>query len=164
MWYLFLQIWVWLIAAFALGWWSHWFYCCRGKDQAQSDSDSNTLATTTVATALDDSDTAPFSTISDSSKPLGFTAPPNSIDDLKRIKGIGAVIEETLNQLGIYQFSQIAEWTSDNIAWVEESLSFPGRIQREDWIKQAQTLAAGGTTEFANRVDQGDLGYHDSEK
>ncbi|MFT5612037.1 MAG: hypothetical protein ACI9WC_000303 [Arenicella sp.] len=33
MWYLFLQIWIWLIVTFALGWFAHWFFCCRGKQQ-----------------------------------------------------------------------------------------------------------------------------------
>ena len=35
MWYLFLQIWIWLIIAFALGWLSHWFMCCRGNQAGQ---------------------------------------------------------------------------------------------------------------------------------
>lgn len=161
MWYLFLQIWVWLLIAFVLGWWAHWFFCCRGKESATDDSaaidlegqsNSNTVAAAAVAATA-----VPKTT--DSWKPMGFAAAPDSVDDLKRIKGVGSVIEETLNGLGIYQFSQIASWNDDNISWVENSLSFPGRITREDWINQAKTLDDGGTTEFANRVDKGDVGY-----
>ncbi len=78
-------------------------------------------------------------------------------DDLKRIKGVGPKNEEALNALGIYTFAQIAVWTPENIDWVEDFMSFPGRIQRENWIAQAIELAAGGETEFSKRVDAGDV-------
>jgi len=78
-------------------------------------------------------------------------------DDLKRIKGIGPVNEKALNELGIFKFSQIAAWTPANIDWVEDFMSFPGRIEREDWIAQAKELAGGGETEFSKRVDAGDV-------
>lgn len=78
-------------------------------------------------------------------------------DDLKRIKGIGPVNEKALNELGIYKFSQIAAWTPANVDWVEDFMSFPGRIEREDWIAQAKTLAEGDETEFSKRVDAGEV-------
>ena len=78
-------------------------------------------------------------------------------DDLKRIKGIGPVNEKALNELGIFKFSQIAAWTPANVDWVEEFMSFPGRIEREDWIAQAKTLATGDDTEFSKRVDAGEV-------
>ena len=65
--------------------------------------------------------------------------------------------EDALNELGIYTFKQIAEWTPENVDWVEDFMSFPGRIEREDWIAQAKTLAEGGETEFSKRVDAGDV-------
>lgn len=77
--------------------------------------------------------------------------------DLKRIKGIGPVNEKALNELGIYKFSQIAAWTPANVDWVEDFMSFPGRIEREDWIAQAKTLAEGEDTEFSKRVDAGEV-------
>ena len=153
MWYLFLQIWVWLLAAFVLGWWAHWFFCCRGRENLNDEPKTSDANAVTALAA------APGSSISDSWKPMSFTSPPDSVDDLKRIKGVGSVIEETLNEKGVYQFAQIASWNDDNVAWMENSLSFPGRISREDWINQAKTLEAGGTTEFAQRVDKGDVGY-----
>lgn len=76
-------------------------------------------------------------------------------DDLKRIKGIGPVNEKALNELGILKFSQIAGWTPANVDWVEDFMSFPGRIEREDWIVQAKALAEGEETEFSKRVDAG---------
>ena len=78
-------------------------------------------------------------------------------DDLKRIKGIGPVNEKALNDLGIFKFSQIAAWTPANVDWVEDFMSFPGRIEREDWIAQAKVLAEGAETEFSKRVDAGEV-------
>ena len=78
-------------------------------------------------------------------------------ENLKEIKGIGPVNEGQLNELGIYTFAQIAAWTPANVDWVEDFLSFPGRIAREDWIGQAKILAGGGETEFSRRVESGEV-------
>lgn len=75
--------------------------------------------------------------------PRALAAPEGEPDDLKRISGIGPAIEKTLHELGIYHFRQIADFTPDNVAWVNEHLRFKGRIEREDWIGQARKLAAG---------------------
>jgi NADH-quinone oxidoreductase subunit E len=90
-------------------------------------------------------------------RPEALTIDPAAYDDLKRIKGIGPANEDALNELGIYTFKQIAAWTPENVDWVEDFMSFPGRIEREDWITQAKTLAEGGETEFSKRVDAGDV-------
>ncbi|MEL7042796.1 MAG: NADH-quinone oxidoreductase subunit NuoE [Pseudomonadota bacterium] len=74
-------------------------------------------------------------------KPEAIEVAADEADDLKRIKGIGPVNEKALNELGIYTFVQIAGWTPANIDWVEDFMSFPGRIEREDWIAQATALA-----------------------
>ena len=66
--------------------------------------------------------------------------PDGDIDDLKRISGIGPVLEKTLNNLGIFHFRQIAAFTRENIDWVNNYLSFSGRIERENWVSQAATL------------------------
>ncbi len=78
-----------------------------------------------------------------------FTAPANLLkaakgdaDDLKKISGVGPALEKKLNDLGVYHFSQIAEWKADDIAYVDDKLSFKGRIERDDWIKQATDFAA----------------------
>lgn len=77
-------------------------------------------------------------------------------DDLKEIRGIGPVIETLLNQLGFWHFDQIAGWKVCDIAYVDERLvGFHGRISRDEWVRQAQVLAAGGTTEHARRAPQG---------
>lgn len=62
-------------------------------------------------------------------------------DDLKMISGVGPKLEGVLNDLGFYHFDQIAEWTDEEIAWVDARLKFKGRIVRDGWIAQARKLA-----------------------
>jgi len=69
-------------------------------------------------------------------------AKPKKIDDLKAISGVGPKLETVLNGLGVWTFAQIAGWTEQEIAWVEDYLSFKGRIGRDDWIGQAAKLSA----------------------
>lgn len=63
-------------------------------------------------------------------------------DDLKQIKGIGPGIEKTLNELGIFHFDQIATWNRKASDWIDDYLSFKGRIDREKWVSQAKKLTA----------------------
>jgi large subunit ribosomal protein L21 len=64
-------------------------------------------------------------------------------DDLKRLSGVGPVMEKKLNALGVTTFAEIAAWSEDDIARIEEGLKAKGRVAREDWIGQAKKLAAG---------------------
>ena len=73
--------------------------------------------------------------------PPALPSPEGEPDDLKRISGIGPGIEKTLHELGIYHFRQIAQFTPDHVAWIDQRLRFKGRIEREDWIGQARKLA-----------------------
>ncbi len=79
-------------------------------------------------------------------RPAGLDAPKGEPDDLKKIGGVGPKLEGTLNELGIYHFWQIAEFTPDNVAWVDGYLSFKGRIDRDDWIGQARGFAEETST------------------
>ncbi|MEI9901753.1 MAG: hypothetical protein WDN31_18485 [Hyphomicrobium sp.] len=74
-------------------------------------------------------------------------------DDLKRIRGIGVLIEKRLNSLGIVHFEQVANWTGADIERISNILEFKGRIERENWIEQARILATGGQTEFSRRTE-----------
>ncbi|WP_272007165.1 NADH-quinone oxidoreductase subunit E [Roseovarius sp. ZX-A-9] len=79
-------------------------------------------------------------------------------DDLKMIKGVGPKLEQLLNRLGFYHFDQIANWSGDEVAWVDENLQgFKGRVSRDNWVEQARILASGGETDFASRVKKGDV-------
>jgi NADH-quinone oxidoreductase subunit E len=94
--------------------------------------------------------------VSDAARPDALRAPRDGKpDDLKRISGVGPKIEELLNDLGVYHYDQIANWSSDQVDWVEEHLKFKGRIAREGWIDQAKILAGGGETDFSRRSDAG---------
>jgi predicted flap endonuclease-1-like 5' DNA nuclease len=78
-------------------------------------------------------------------------------DDLKRIRGIGVLIEKKLNAMGVTSYEQVANWTSSDIDRVSQQLDFKGRIERENWVEQARILASGGQTEFSRRVDRGEF-------
>ncbi|UYO00304.1 MAG: NADH-quinone oxidoreductase subunit E [Devosia sp.] len=77
-----------------------------------------------------------------------FATPEGAADDLKLISGVGPVIEGKLNALGITQYAQIAKFKKADIARVDEVLNFRGRIERDDWVKQAKALAKGGADEY----------------
>jgi len=63
-------------------------------------------------------------------------------DDLKLIKGIGPKFEKDLNGKGIYYFRQIGAWKAADVKMVEGVIdSFPGRIGRDEWVRQAKGLA-----------------------
>lgn len=68
--------------------------------------------------------------------------PADGGDDLRRIAGVGPKIEALLHGLGIWRYAQIAAFTPEEVAWVDERLTFKGRIEREDWIGQAKALAS----------------------
>lgn len=70
-----------------------------------------------------------------------FTAPAGAADDLKKISGVGPVLEKKLNALGITTYAQVAAFTADDIDKVDDALSFKGRIERDDWLSQAAELA-----------------------
>lgn len=93
----------------------------------------------------------------EASKPQMLTAARGGVaDDLKMIKGVGPKLEKTLHAMGIFHFDQIAAWGPAEQAWVDDNLEgFKGRATRDDWVGQATTLAAGGTTDFAAKVKDG---------
>jgi len=102
---------------------------------------------------------APAATTGAGTRPAALSAARASgADDLKMIKGVGPKLEALLNRLGFYHFDQVASWTADEVAWVDQNLEgFKGRVSRDNWVAQAKTLAAGGQTEFSKRVGDGDV-------
>jgi predicted flap endonuclease-1-like 5' DNA nuclease len=78
----------------------------------------------------------------------------DDVDDLKRIRGIGVLIERRLNSLGVTSYEQVANWTGADIERISRTLDFKGRIERENWIEQARILATGGQTEFSQRGER----------
>ena len=41
-----------------------------------------------------------------------------------------------------------ASWKKAEREWVDGYLNFKGRIERDDWVKQAKALAKGGEAEY----------------
>ncbi len=82
------------------------------------------------------------------SGPVRLKKAEGKADDLKLISGVGPGLEKKLNKLGFWHFSQIANWTKKDIAIIDDELSFKGRIERDDWVKQAKALAKGGEAEY----------------
>jgi predicted flap endonuclease-1-like 5' DNA nuclease len=63
-------------------------------------------------------------------------------DNLKKIKGVGPVLEKMLHAEGTYYFWQVAEWAQADVAHVSSRMpSFKGRIERDAWVAQAAELA-----------------------
>ena len=72
----------------------------------------------------------------------GFKKPKGEPDNLTEIKGLNAELAGRLNGLGVIKFEQIANFSDDDIANVDETLSLGGRIEKDDWVGQAQALVA----------------------
>jgi NADH-quinone oxidoreductase subunit E len=89
----------------------------------------------------------PKPSLDDKNRPAGIDRPA-LVDDLKLISGVGPNIEGVLHSLGIFTFAQVASWNKAEREWVDAYLSFNGRVEREDWVKQAKALAKGGVAEY----------------
>ncbi|CAN7339175.1 NADH-quinone oxidoreductase subunit E [Rhizobium sp. LjRoot254] len=85
--------------------------------------------------------------LEDASRPKGIEKPA-APDDLKLISGVGPKIEGILNGLGIFTYAQVASWQQNEREWVDGYLNFKGRIDRDDWVRQAKALADGGEAEY----------------
>ena len=63
---------------------------------------------------------------------------PAGADDLSKISGVGPVIVGKLNAMDITTFQQIADFSADDIIRIDDELNFKGRIERDEWVKQAK--------------------------
>ncbi|MDP1547714.1 MAG: hypothetical protein Q8L87_17025 [Anaerolineales bacterium] len=86
-----------LLIGWLVEWVIDWFYWRRPRQEPSSQPAS-----------------APITT-----QKIRYKKRPADADDLKKIKGIGPVIEKQLNKVGIYKYEQIAELTLDEF---EEAL------------------------------------------
>jgi small subunit ribosomal protein S2 len=76
-------------------------------------------------------------------KGLGFEplpGPRGVADDLKKLPGVSPAIEKKLQDLGIFHYSQIADFSSEAAHNVGEEVGLPGRVQA--WIAKAKELTA----------------------
>ena len=75
----------------------------------------------------------------------GFKKPKGEADNLLLIKGISGDLAGRLTQLNVLRFDQIAAFSDDDIANVDEALKLDGAIEKGDWVGQAQRLMAEAT-------------------
>lgn len=134
----------------------------RGVTPETVPASSQSTATTParlVATGKTTSADADHGAANRGSKPKTLETPlDGKADDLKKIKGVGPKLEQLCNRLGFWHFDQIANWTDDEVAWVDANLEgFKGRVTRDSWVEQAKLLAEGRATEFSKRVEAGEV-------
>ena len=149
------EIWVLLLLAALLGLFAGWLIFGRSSDvnlQAQLDQCRADLADCRASKADFDGDGVAEGA-NEGTRPEALSGPRDGkADDLKLISGVGPKMEKLCNSLGFYHFDQIANWTADEVAWVDANLEgFKGRVTRDNWQDQARILAAGGETEFSAR-------------
>ena len=69
-----------------------------------------------------------------------YRTAPDEPDDLAEMKGIAAVLENRLQDMGVYTFKQIALWTDEQAHEFSSRLGFKERVEREHWREQARAL------------------------
>jgi len=72
----------------------------------------------------------------------GFRKPKLPAQDLTRITGVTAELAARLSGLGVITYEQIANFSDEDIANVDEALTLEGRIERDDWVGQARAVVA----------------------
>ena len=108
-----------------------------------------------VMAAVDD---APVEAAGAGKKPKGIKAPRRGkADDLKKIEGIGPVLEKLCNEMGVFHFDQIAAWGPAEVAWMNGNLKgFKGRVGRDKWVAQARLIGEIGMDAFLIRAKTND--------
>ena len=114
---------------------------------AKISAEKTAKAVTAAKPALDKAPAEKAALLDDPNRPKGIKKPVKP-DDLKMISGVGPKIEKILHELGIFTFAQVAAWKKAEREWVDGYLKFSGRIERDDWVKQAKALAKGGEAEY----------------
>ncbi len=75
----------------------------------------------------------------------GFKKPKGEPDDLTKIDGISPEVAARLIQLNCTKYEQIANFSDEDIANVDEALHLEGAIEKGDWVGKAQRLMAEST-------------------
>ncbi|MBK9488334.1 MAG: hypothetical protein IPO07_05715 [Haliscomenobacter sp.] len=71
-------------------------------------------------------------------------------NDLTAIDGIGPFLEKKLNDVGVFTYADIAGWDAAKIEEITQQISFfEGRIEKDDWVGQAQKLIDDQPEEFS---------------
>ncbi len=116
---------------------------------AKSESPRASKSRGKTSTAIPNPDPTPPKVQPAGKKPTTLKAARKSgADDLKRIKGVGPKLEKLLNSLGFFHFDQVASWSENEMAWVDQNLEgFKGRATRDNWVAQAKELMSSQETD-----------------
>ncbi|MDF1738122.1 MAG: hypothetical protein P1U86_03095 [Verrucomicrobiales bacterium] len=109
---------------------------CAGEEVEEFQAASEEEAASTFAAEL-----ASGTVKQDSVYGILYAEKPAEVDDLKKIKGVGKVLEGKLNGIGVYRFKQVGVWTQPSCEEFAKLLTaFKDRIYRDNWIAQAKKL------------------------
>lgn len=112
----------------------------KKKAKAVKNKQSNRTKEKTKVRSASQQKTLGFSRSGDRLDPEYQDRPKNP-DNLREINGLGPKFEKKLNELGIYHYSQIANWDSKTAAEVSERIGAGPRVKKDKWIQQAKKLA-----------------------
>jgi large subunit ribosomal protein L19 len=82
----------------------------------------------------------------------GFKRPKGEPDDLTKLAGMSPEIVKRLNAMNLVKFEQIATFTDDDIARLDEALNLGGRIERDGWLEKARVLMAEAEVALAEQA------------
>lgn len=66
-----------------------------------------------------------------------------SVDDFKKIPGVGPRLEKVLNDRGIVRYDDLAGLSKAALKKLDGELGLEGRVIRDDWAGQAKALSGG---------------------
>lgn len=78
-------------------------------------------------------------------KPPVLQAPRHGApDDFTLIEGVSLLQQTTLYSLGVFHYDQVAAWSDEHVAWIDNYLRLRGRIDDQEWREQAAALSREG--------------------
>ena len=75
----------------------------------------------------------------------GFKKQKGQPDDLTQLNGIDAEQQMRLKQLNCIKLEQMANFSDDDIANIDDFLKLDGQIEKQDWVGQAQRIITEAT-------------------
>lgn len=111
----------------------------RSSSKQSSSKQSSSRQSSSSSKSIKKSPASKSTTKKSSSKQT--TQVKSSNDDLKKIAGVGKVIEGILHEANITTFAQVAKLKGEEIKRLSKELpNFKDRIERDDWLGQAKIL------------------------
>ena len=77
-------------------------------------------------------------------------APRGAPDELTKITGLGPMLEQKLNDSGVFHFWQIAAMTEADVEALEEAMGAKGRVTRDAWAEQARAFIEAASPDLTS--------------